>query len=396
MPWREVTPMRQKLDFISDYLRDEQAFSQLCAAYGISRKAGYKWVQRYIHGGVSGLEERARRPLTSPLQTPYRIRQAIIELRQRSKRVLGPKKLHRLLEERFPKEPIPSRTTIYQILRRAELITPRRRRQRVSPYDLPFAPVRQANELWSVDFKGQFKMGDGQWCYPLTVMDHQSRYLLDCQGFHRIAFRDTQRVFIRLFKTYGLPGRIRSDNGVPFASTAAGGLSRLSIWWIRLGILPERIEKGQPQQNGRHERMHRTLKQATARPASASLRAQQRRFAAFRREYNEDRPHEALNQQTPSSHYTASPRTYPRKLPELVYPRYFEVRSVRSSGVVYWGAGQIYVSHLLKGEYVGMEEIDDGIWDIYFGPVKLGGFNVRDVTQGVVPYWSIKTCNLCP
>ena len=390
MPWKEVKPMDEKVLFIADTLRGAESLTDLCVRYGISRKTGYKWIERYQQQGTAGLAERRRRPHDSPLTTPYALRQAIIALRQRSRPPPGAKKIQALLAKRFPNTSLPSTTTIYNILNQAGLITPTSPRRRVAPSASTLAEAKAPNVLWSTDFKGQFKTQSGHWCYPLTVMDHHSRYLLGCQSMPGTRFADSQRTFVRLFKAYGLPGRIRSDNGVPFATTATAGLSRLAVWWIKLGIVPERIAPGCPQQNGRHERMHRTLKAATTKPPSSTLTAQQRRFDCFRQNYNDERPHEALAQQTPASHYTSSSRPYPRTLPELTYPPYFDVRAVRSSGSVYWGGGQVYVSHVLKGECVGMAEVDDGIWDIYFGPVKLGGFNIRNVTHGVVPYWTVK------
>jgi transposase InsO family protein len=390
MPWKEVKPMEQKVLFIADYLREVSSITELCAYYGISRKTGYKWIQRYEQLGMDGLSEQSRSPATSPTKTPYRIQQAIIELRQQFQTRPGAKKLQVLLAQRYPDEVIPSKSTIYNILNRAGLVHVRRRKRRVTPYPQPFAPVKQLNELWSVDYKGQFKLGNGQWCYPLTVMDHQSRYLCGCEALQGTRLKETQAAFIGLFRQYGLPERIRSDNGVPFASTARGGLSRLSLWWIRLGIRPERIEPGKPQQNGRHERMHLTLKEAATRPPSANMKAQQQRFDAFRAEYNEQRPHEALDQQTPVSHYSKSHRPYPERLPELHYPDYFEVRKVSSNGVVYWHNKMVYVSHLLKGEPVGLEQVGDGIWQVYFGPVTLGRFDERDIKGKTVPYITVK------
>jgi len=221
-------------------------------------------------------------------------------------------------------------------------------------------------------------------------MDHHSRYLLNCKGLDGTGFHAAKQQFIHLFREYGLPERIRTDNGVPFAARTAGGLSRLSIWWIRLGILPERIKPGRPQQNGRHERMHRTLKKATAKPPAGSFRAQQQRFDQFIQEYNELRPHESLHQQTPASWYTASPRPYPESLPVLTYPAYYQVYTVKNNGVVYSHNGQIYVSHVLEGEQVGMEEVDDGVWDIYFGPIRLGYYDIREKKGKGTPYWTIK------
>lgn len=390
MPWSELKPMDQKLLFIADYLRQTASFVELCQTYGISCKTGYKWVHRYEQLGLDGLNERSRRPHASPTQVPYAIQQAIIELRQSHKLTPGAKKIQALLRQRFPNEVLPSKTTIYNVLKRADLIKPRGRTRRISPYPQPFAPVKQVNDLWSVDFKGQFKLGNGQWCYPLTIMDHTSRYLLGCEGLNSTATADTQRTFIRVFKTYGLPQRIRSDNGIPFATRASGGLSKLAVWWIRLGILPERIEPGKPQQNGRHERMHRTLKQAVTRPPAASMKSQQRRFSVFCDEYNHQRPHEALDQQTPASVYTASSREYPSRLPELEYPDYYDIKTVSHNGVVYWRNKLVYVSHLLTGENVGMDEIAEGIWVVYFGPIKLGQFDERDVQTGKRDYLTIK------
>lgn len=390
MPWKEVKPMEQKVLFIADYLREVSSFTELCAYYGISRKTGYKWIHRYQQLGMDGLVEQSRSPTTCPTKTPYRIQQAIIELRQQFQTRPGAKKLRVLLAKRYPDEVIPSKSTIYNILSRAGLVQARRRRRRVTPYAQPFAAVKQVNGLWSVDYKGQFKLGNGQWCYPLTVMDHQSRYLCGCEALKGTRLKETQAAFIHLFRQYGLPERIRSDNGVPFASTARGGLSRLSLWWIKLGILPERIEPGKPQQNGRHERMHLTLKEAATRPPSANMKAQQRRLDSFRAEYNEQRPHEALGQKTPASCYSPSLRPYPKHLPKLHYPDYFEVRKVSSNGVVYWHNKMVYVSHLLKGEPVGLEQVDDGIWNVYFGPITLGRFDERDIKGKTVPYITVK------
>ena len=391
MPWRTVTPMDEKLLFIADYLRGaHKNFTQLCRLYGISRKTGYKWVSRYEQQGMDGLDEQSRRPRQSPLRTPYVIRQAIIELRTSSRSPPGAKKLQALLVKRFPHETPPSLTTIYTILHDADLVRPRKKRSRVMPYAQPFSPVQAPNELWSVDYKGQMKLANGRWCYPLTVMDHDSRYLLGCQGLEGTTYAATRDQFIRLFREYGLPQRIRSDNGTPFASRAAGGLSRLSVWWVRLGIRPERIEPGKPQQNGRHERMHRTLKHATAKPPASSLAAQQRRFDTFTHDYNVNRPHESLGQQPPVTHYHSSPREYPVKLPELEYPDYYQRYQVRSNGVIYSHNGQIYVSHLLQGETVGLEEVDDGILDVYYGPIRLGYIDLQDQRGKSCPYWTLK------
>ena len=233
------------------------------------------------------------------------------------------------------------------------------------------------NGTWTADFKGQFKTRNGVYCYPLTIVDGFSRYLLACQGLRSTAIAGARPTFLRLFQEYGLPWIIRTDNGVPFATTALGRLSTLSVWWIRLGIIPELIAPASPQQNGRHERMHRTLKAEATRPPSANLQAQQVRFNRFRHEYNDERPHEALNQETPASHYQPSPRELPRRLAPLEYPGHFEVRLVSRNSGIRWKKRWVCVTHTLAGEYVGLEEVGDGLWDVYFGPMKLGRMDER-------------------
>lgn len=390
MPWREVKPMDEKILFMADHLREICSFSELCERYGISRKTGYKWVARYQAAGIEGLDERSRRPHTPAGKIPYPIRKAILELRNHGPEPLGPKKIQVLLGRRFIDQPIPSKTSIYNILKREGQLEPRRRRRRVqaSPHRLSAATT--PNELWSADYKGQFKTGDGYWCYPLTVMDHASRYLLGCEGLTGTRFQETRAVFERLFQQYGLPGRLRTDNGVPFASTGTGGLSRLSVWWIRLGILPERIEPGQPQQNGRHERMHRTLKRAVTHPPAANLPAQQVLFDRFCAHYNEQRPHEGLGQRSPQSCYSPSPRPYPQRLPELEYPGYFQRQKVSANGLMYWTRRRVYIGYLLAGEWVGLEEVGDGIWAVYFGPVRLGVFDERQTKGRFNDYLTLK------
>jgi transposase InsO family protein len=293
--------------------------------------------------------------------------------------VLGPKKIQALLAGEF--EHVPSKTTVYNILRAEGQISPRRRRRRVPGFDQPFAAVTEPNDVWTVDFKGQFRLGDKRWCYPLTVMDLHSRYLLACQAQPRIATPTVRQHFEGLFRRHGLPRRIRSDNGPPFASRAVGGLSRLSVWWLKLGILPERIQPGQPQQNGAHERMHETLKQAATQPGSRHLAAQQRRFDRFRHAYNERRPHEALSQQMPASRYRSSPRPFPRRLSELCYPDWFETKRVGSCGLICLANRQIYVSSTLAAERVGLEQTAETVYDVYFGPLRLGAFDLKQAEK---------------
>jgi len=378
MPWKDVRPMDEKILFIADYLRQVDSFSRLCERFGVSRKTGYKWIERYGQGGAEALEERSRQRHTQATQTPYAVQQAVLQLREH-RDTPGPKKIQAMLTRTHAQEEIPSTTTIYNILKRAGKIEARQRVRKVPAQPGPLRCAAMPNELWSADYKGQFKTADGHWCYPLTVMDHASRYLLGCHGLEGTQHEPTQRVFERLFRQYGLPQRIRTDNGVPFASVGMGGLSRLSIWWIRLGICPERIAPGKPQQNGRHERMHRTLKRTLGQPPAANLAQQQRQLDAFREYYNEQRPHEGLDLKSPQGCYSPSAKPFPSRLPELEYPSYFHLSKVHGSGVVYWGGLAIYIGNLFCGEYVGIEATGDGIWDLYFGPVRLGRFDERNV-----------------
>jgi len=371
MPWRETSPMDQRTRFIADHLRETHTITELCDQYGVSRKTGYKWIDRYLRLGPAGLDDHSRRPHRAPNQTADEIVAAILEARQRHP-AWGGKKLRALLQRRHPRWTLPGRSTVCDILRRHGLVPTRRQRRRLGHPGKPTTIMGAPNAVWCADYKGQFKTGDGRYCYPLTVTDGFSRYLLGCQGLRSTAAAEAQPVFTRLFNEYGLPLRIRTDNGVPFATTTLARLSKLSAWWVRLGILPEFIEPGRPDQNGRHERMHRTLKAATTRPAAGSLGAQQRRFNAFREEFNHVRPHEALAQQTPATCYHPSPRPMPDRLAPLEYPDRFEVRYVSANGGIRWNHRWVNVSTVCVGEYVGLEEIDDGIWNVYFGPLRLG------------------------
>ena len=316
MPGRKTAPMDQRTQFIADHLRETQTITELCDRYGVSRKTGDKWIDRYLRLGPAGLEEHSRRPHRAPNQTADEIVAAILEARQRHPG-WGGKKLRVLLQRRHPRWTLPGRSTVCDILRRHGLVPTRRARRRLGHPGKPTTIMGAPNAVWCADYKGQFRTGDGRYGYPLTVTDGFSRYLLGCQALSTTAVDVAKPVFTSLFYEYGLPARIRTDNGVPFATTTLARLSKLSAWWVRLGILPELIEPGKPQQNGRHERMHRTLKDETTRPAAASLAAQQRKFNVFREEFNQERPHEALDQQTPASLYRASNREMPSRLPPL-------------------------------------------------------------------------------
>jgi putative transposase len=372
MPWKVELPMDQKTQFVSEYCRESMSFSELCRRYEISRKTGYKWIARFEAEGAGGLVDRSRRPHLSPKQTIKPLRLAIIEARQRHP-TWGAKKLLRILQTKDPQANWPSRWTISQILRREGLIkeTVQRRRKKGHP-GKPILAAAAPNELWCVDFKGQFKTLDGRYCYPLTVTDYHSRYLIGCRALLSTGMKGAIQVFKELFSKYGLPEAILSDNGTPFASTAIGRLSLLSVWWIQLGIRRRLIEPGKPEQNGRHERMHRTLKAETTRPPGADLLEQQKMFDNFQDEYNFVRPHEGIAMRTPAEIYLPSIRTIPRSLPKLVYPAHFETRLVSSCSSISWKGRAVPVSQTCVGLSVGLEEVDHKLWDVYLGPIKLG------------------------
>jgi putative transposase len=378
MPWSETCAMDQRAQFIRDWLTHRHSVVDLCARYGVSRKTGYKWIERYLARGPDGLLERSHESHTVHNRTPPEVVQTVLALRQRHPS-WGAKKLLHTLSRREPTLELPGRSTVCDILSRNGLIRKKPRRRTVGHPGRPTSQILLPNDCWSADFKGHFRTGDGVYCYPLTATDNCSRYLLGCQALSGTTHDASKAVFTRLFKEYGLPRRMRTDNGVPFSSPTLGRLSRLSVWWIRLGVMPELIEPGQPQQNGRHERMHRTLKDETLKPPAANSRAQQRRFDAFRLEFNDERPHEALDMNMPAQLYEPSPRPMPDKLPQLEYPDRFEVRYVSANGGMRWHKRWVNVTSALVGEYIGLEEVDDGQWDVYFGPVKLGRLHERSM-----------------
>ena len=380
MPWRHVDAKSERLQFVRDARQRLVTFAELCALYNISRVTGYKWLERAEHSGLDFLEELSRRPHSCPHATPAALQARLLAARRRHP-TWGPRKLLALVHRQDRRQGAsfawPARSTVAELLRRNGLTTPRRRRPARGHLGRPLTPMSAPNVIWTADYKGQFRLGNGRYCFPLTVQDGYSRYLLGCRGLTGTSTAECRPVFQRLFQEYGLPELIRSDNGVPFATGALARLSQLSVWWIRLGIYPETIEPAHPEQNGRHERMHRTLKRETARPPAPTPRSQQQRFDLFREEYNAVRPHQALQDATPASHYTRSPRPYPNTLPALEYPPHFDVRLVSANGGIRWLRTWVNISHVLGGEYVGFEEIDDGEWDLYYGRMKLGRFHER-------------------
>jgi transposase InsO family protein len=370
--------MSRRLEFVEDAQRALYSMTELCARYEVSRRVGYKWLARFEADGIAGLADQRRTAKTHPHRLSAVIAAALLDCR-RAHPTWGPRKLLAYLARRRPDEPWPAASSVGALLKREGLVRARRRRPMPGHPGPPTAPMDAPNATWTADFKGQFRTGDGVYCYPLTVCDGYSRYLLACRGLPSVETAGARPVFERLFRDYGLPVRIRSDNGIPFATSALGRLSALSVWWIKLGIVPELIEPSAPQQNGQHERMHRTLKAEATRPPATTARSQQRRFDTFRTEYNTERPHEALQNATPDTHYVPSARPYPRRLMDPEYPGHFQVRYVSRNGGVRWHNRWVNVSHVLAEEYVGLEEIDDGIWSVYFGSVLLGRFDERDL-----------------
>jgi putative transposase len=381
MPWRVMSPMDERVRFIAEYRTNLFSMTELCAHFGISRKTGYKLVHAYEREGPRGLVERSRRPHTFPTATSADVVDAILAGRQAHPH-WGPKKLLAYLRQHQPRrcapEQWPGVSTVARILARHGCIEHAPRAQRRWP-SVPAGrtPSTAPNMRWTVDYKGEFRTRDGQWCYPLTIMDAFSRYLLTCYAVEGPTDAATRAAFQRAFDTYGLPDRIRSDNGRPFAGPGLAGLSPLAVWWIRLGIGLERIDRGHPEQNAEHERMHRTLKAETTRPPAANRRQQQARFATFQRSYNTERPHEALTFAVPASRYATSPRPYPRRLPPVEYPGHFEVCRVYAHGDIRWRRHRVFISQSLAHEDIGLEEVDDGIWDVCFASTRVARLDQR-------------------
>ncbi len=376
MPWLETDPVTERKRFILEAEGGLFSHAGLCRRHGISRKTGYKWLELYALEGPEGLLDRSHRPDSCPHATPAYVLEAAFALRRR-RPTWGAAKILGRLDELHPDWPLPAPQTLHRHLVRKRLVKKRRKSRRQPHPGRPTAPFDAPNSIWSADFKGQFKTLDGIYCYPLTVQDGFSRYLLGCQGLSGTTYAGSRRVFTRLFREFGVPERIRTDNGTPFASMALGRLSRLSVWWIKLGILPDLIEPASPQQNGRHERMHRDLKAETTIPPAANRSAQQRRFNTWRVDFNEIRPHEAHGQKPPASVYEPSNRPLPSKLHTPEYPAHFEIRKVSTNGGVRWHSIWVNVSHLLAGEYIGLEEVADDVWAVHFGPVALGWLHVH-------------------
>ncbi len=371
----ETNATRQRQSFVLDHESGQWSMTELCERYRITRPTGYKWVDRHRREGEAGLVERSRAPTKCPHRTPWDIEVEI--LRARRQYGWGAKKLLQVLGNRHPGVEWPARSTANAILERhGKLRKNRRRRKWAHPGAQPLATERP-NQVWPADFKGEFKTRDGKYCYPLTVTDHYSRQVLACQGLPSVRTEGAKAVFRRLFRAVGLPEAIRTDNGSPFSSRGTHGLCRLNVWWMKLGIEHQRIRPASPQENGQHERMHRDLKREATQPPGANLRSQQRKFDRFRRRYNEERPHDGIDGDLPAERWEPSPRPYPDRIAPPEYPGHMEVRLVSTAGTFALHSTQPFLSRALQGEYIGLEEVDDGLWNIVYYRTMLARIDER-------------------
>ena len=375
MPWRGVAVSEQRQRFLEDYQLNYYSVTELAERFGVSRTTAYKWINRFEEHGQSGFHGHSRRPHSCPWQTDAAIVEELVKLRK-AHPSWGPRKLLDLMLRRDSERQLPAVSTAAQILSREGLIKPRRRYRRAHP-GCPKSIPQEPNDVWAADYKGQFRLKNGGYCFPLTVSDLSSRYVLGCDAHPAISLEKSFKHFRQLFSAYGLPNRIRTDNGVPFASNALARLSQLSVWFIKLGIYPELIEPGKPQQNGVHERMHRTLKQEATIPPAASLRAQQGKFDRFREEFNQERPHEALGMKRPGEVYQSSSRTMPKRIERYEYPAHYLVRRVSRAGTIRVFHKQIFVSNTLHEDYVGLEEVDDGVYDLFYCFYHIGRYELK-------------------
>lgn len=377
MPWKETCTMSERKLFIEAWFERDCNTAHLCRRFQISRKTGLKWIERFKTEGLAGLTDRSRARLTQSHRTTEVVVEKILNLKHRHPD-WGPVTIESALYREHSDFRWPVSSTIGEILKRHGLVKARRKRYKVPPQSQPLVHATGPNEVWSADFKGQFRLGNERFCYPLTISDNYSRLLISCHGLYGPKLVPSMKVYARAFREYGLPRRIRTDNGYPFAMVTLGGLTPLSVWLVKLGVMPERIDPGCPQQNGRHERMHRTLKAATASPPRGNLSAQQRAFNRFRKEYNEERPHQSLGRGIcPIDRHQLSPRNYPDKLKEIVYPDNYIVRKVKCGGYIKLHGHAYYITRQLVGEYVGLESFGHDRWQLYFSQLSLGMIDNR-------------------
>ena len=373
----ETNVLDERLRFIRDFESEQWSMTELCERYGVSRPTGDTWLARHRASGRAGVADRSHAPHACPHRTSEATEALLVEARQEYG--WGAKKLLQVLRTRHPTRAWPARSTLNEILDRHDLLRKNRRRRRWAHPGAAPVQTDHPNQVWPAEFKGQFRTGDGAYCDPLTVTDHFSRSLLVCHGLRSVKTTDTKPVFRTLFRAVDLPDAIRTDNGAPFASTGIHGLSALSVWWMPLGIVHQRIRPASPQENGQHERMHRELKRETTRPAARSLRAQQRRFEAFRTRYNHERPHEGIGDRTPSSLWQPSPRAYPEHRTPPSDPAHLEVRRISTAGTFRLHSQQPFLSQVLQGEDIGLEEVGDGIWNIVYSRTLLGKIHERSL-----------------
>lgn len=379
MPWKESSVMDERLRFVARLLEGE-TMSDVCRAFGISRKTGYKLLKRYREEGPLALCDRSRRPVRYANQLPEQVERLIVDLK-RGKPHWGARKIRELLVRRLAGDVrVPATSTIHAVMDRHGLVRRKARRRRNRAEGTALSAGNNPNDLWGADFKGEFRTGNRRYCYPLTVTDHASRHVMLCEALESTRELPVMAAFDRLFAERGLPGAIRSDNGLPFASpNGLFNLSKLSVWWLRLGIAIERIRPGHPQQNGRHERMHLTLKQETARPPAMNILAQQERFDAFVDEFNSERPHQALDMKRPADVYTASPRPY-AGLPDVDYPFHDKDILVTACGRICMHRKKINISTVFAGQRLGIKEVDDAIWLVSFMTHDLGYIDLEQRT----------------
>jgi putative transposase len=380
VPWRESSPMSERLAFVQACLDRRKRIVEICSEFGISEKTGHKLLKRFRAEGIEGLRDKSHARRTQSHRMASDVAERIIALRRKYP-LYGPAMLRDWLLQHEPEIHWPAASSIGELLKRANLIRSKRRHQSPDHQTLFNSRTRalEPNTVWTADFKGQFRLrkGSGAYCYPLTVLDLHTHYLLGCKALETTSVPPVRQAFVRLFREYGLPLVLRTDNGIPFAQpNALGRLGALAFWWVRLGIRPEHITPARPSENGAHERFHRTLKAAATKPASESLSAQQRRFDVFRSEYNNDRPHQSLPEHRPPAHlYTLSSRSYPSRPPALVYPESSHVRLVDQNGHIKWRNQSLFLSSNLAGAYVCLSEGDDDIFTIAYGSLALGDFD---------------------
>ncbi len=379
MPWKESTTMEQKIEFICEWRTGKYTITELCRSFEISRPTAYKLIDRFENQGFEGLKEQSRAPGKHPNATKENIIESILKLKGKHK-LWGAKKIQTLLFKEYTKEKIPSVVTVHNILKRNGLVCPQKCMRRVKPV-FPIFDPKYCNEVWSADYKGKFLMGNKIYCHPLTIADSKSRFVFTAKGHYKENLKSAKAEFKRVFRTYGIPKQIHTDNGSPFGSVRAiQRYTQLSYWFIELGISPVFSDPAHPEQNGRHERMHRDLKAACAKPSAYDLKAQQRRLNHFVKEYNHIRPHEALEMKTPADIHDFSTRPFPEKILNFDYDSNFKVLKVTQNGAMRWKSYYwVYLTAALKGKHVGIQEQGNGIWKVFYRNVFLGFFNENEL-----------------